>query len=62
MLLKPDDQLQLTEKELKEEITRILTADNPHAPHNIIRFNFKENTFKHLTHIDQFAMHLGLDG
>ena len=61
-LVKPDDQLELTEKELKEEITRVLTADNPHAPDNLIRFNFKENAFKHVPHIDHFAMHFSLDG
>ena len=61
-LVKPDDQLELTEKELKEEITRVLTADNPHAPDNIIRFNFKENTFRHVPHIDHFAMRFSLEG
>jgi dynein intermediate chain 1 len=61
-VLKPEDQLQLGEKELKEEITRILTADNPHAPHNVIQFNFKENSFKHVAHVEQFAMHFTLDG
>ena len=40
-LVKPDDQLDLSETELKEEFTRILTANNPHAPQNIVRFNFK---------------------
>ena len=45
-LVPPDDQLQLAEKELKEELTRVLTADNPHAPQNMVRFNFKESTFK----------------
>ena len=30
-------------QELKEEFTRILTANNPHAPQNIVRFNFKVN-------------------
>lgn len=28
-------------KELKEEITRVLTANNPQAPQNIIRYSFK---------------------
>lgn len=28
-------------KELKQEIIRTLTADNPHVPRDIIRFNFK---------------------
>ena len=40
-LIKPDDQLELTETELKEEFTRILTANNPHAPSNIVRYSFK---------------------
>ena len=40
-LIKPDDQLELTDEELKVEFTRILTANNPHAPSNIVRFSFK---------------------
>ena len=48
-LVPPPDQLQLTEQELKEEFTRVLTADNPHAPPNIIRFNFKERAFKQVS-------------
>lgn len=28
-------------KELKKEITRTLTADNPHIPQGIVRFSFK---------------------
>ena len=47
-LVKPDDQLDLTEAELKEEFTRILTANNPHAPQNIVRFNFKVWKMKYL--------------
>ena len=48
-LVPPDDQLQLSEKELKEEFTRVLTADNPHAPQNVVRFNFKEGNFKQVS-------------
>uniref|UniRef100_A0A8D3E9I2 Dynein axonemal intermediate chain 1 n=1 Tax=Scophthalmus maximus TaxID=52904 RepID=A0A8D3E9I2_SCOMX len=40
-LIKPPDQLELTEAELKEEFTRILTANNPHAPANIVLYNSK---------------------
>lgn len=29
------------QQELQEEITRILTTNNPHAPKNIVRFSFK---------------------
>lgn len=28
-------------KELKVEVIRTLTADNPHIPRNIVRFSFK---------------------
>lgn len=28
-------------QELKEEITRMLNANNPHAAENIVRYNFK---------------------
>jgi len=31
VVMKPPDQLELSEKELKEEHTRILTANNPQA-------------------------------
>jgi hypothetical protein len=39
--VKPADQLVLTNEELGVEFTRILKANNPNAPHNIVRFNFK---------------------
>merc|ERR1711973_422335 len=61
-LVKPDDQLELTEAELKEEFTRILTANNPHAPSNIVRYSFKEKTFKQTSSVDQLAIHFALDG
>lgn len=49
-------------QELKEEITRILTANNPHAPQNIVRYSYKENTYKQTAHVDQLAVHFSLDG
>ncbi|XP_072167175.1 dynein intermediate chain 2, ciliary isoform X2 [Diadema setosum] len=61
-LIKPDDQLELSEQELKEEFTRILTANNPHAPQNIVRYSFKDCTFKQTSHVDQLAIHFSLDG
>ncbi|XP_064607782.1 dynein intermediate chain 2, ciliary-like isoform X2 [Liolophura sinensis] len=61
-LVKPDDQLDLTEAELKEEFTRILTANNPHAPQNIVRYSFKERQFKQTSSVDQLAIHFALDG
>ncbi|KAF3855999.1 hypothetical protein F7725_016722 [Dissostichus mawsoni] len=61
-LIKPPDQLELSEAELKEEITRILTANNPHAPQNIVRYSFKERSYKPTSAVDQMAVHFVLEG
>ncbi|XP_045885069.1 dynein, axonemal, intermediate chain 1, paralog 2 isoform X1 [Micropterus dolomieu] len=61
-LNKPPDQLELTEAEMKEEITRILTANNPHAPQNIVRYSFKERSYKPTSAVDQMAVHFVLEG
>lgn len=45
-IVKPDNQLRLTEAELQEEIAKMLTANNPAAPKNVARFNMKERTYK----------------
>ncbi len=37
-VVRPDNQLTLTEKQLDEELARTLTAGNPAAPSNIVRF------------------------
>ncbi|CAH8519626.1 unnamed protein product [Schistosoma curassoni] len=55
--LKPEDQLQLSEQELKEEITRVLTSTNPHAPQNIVRYNFKDGQYIQVPQVDQMAIH-----
>ncbi|KAM3877528.1 dynein, axonemal, intermediate chain 1, paralog 2 [Diretmus argenteus] len=61
-LIKPADQLELTEAELKEEFTRVLTANNPHAPQNIVRYSFKERSYKPISGVDQMAVHCVLEG
>ncbi|XP_060073211.1 dynein intermediate chain 2, ciliary-like [Ylistrum balloti] len=61
-LVKPEDQLDLSEQQLKEEFTRILTANNPHAPQNIVRYSFKERQYKQISSVDQLAIHFALDG
>ncbi|VDL96027.1 unnamed protein product, partial [Schistocephalus solidus] len=48
--------------ELKEDITRVLTANNPHAPKNIVRFNFKEGQYKPIPQVEQMAVHFFLEG
>lgn len=62
VLQKPDDQLELTDVELKEEITRVLKANNPHAPQNIVRFSYKEKTYKPIPHVEQIAIHFQMNG
>jgi len=61
-LQKPPDQLELTDAERNKEHTRILTATNPHAPDNIVRFAFKEAEFKQTAAVDQLAVHFSLNG
>ena len=34
----PADQCKLTAKQLDEDLTRVLTASNPHTSHNLISF------------------------
>ncbi|AWP03188.1 putative dynein intermediate chain 1 axonemal [Scophthalmus maximus] len=60
-LIKPPDQLELTEAELKEEFTRILTANNPHAPANIVLYNSKECCYKP-TVVEQMIVHFVVEG
>ncbi|XP_071586234.1 dynein axonemal intermediate chain 1 isoform X2 [Heliangelus exortis] len=60
--VKPPDQLELTEAELKEEFTRVLTANNPHAPKNIVRYSFTKRAYHPLSYIDHMAIHFSLNG
>ncbi|NWR85731.1 DNAI1 protein, partial [Furnarius figulus] len=48
--------------ELKQEITRTLTAGNPNAPQNIVRYRFKEREYKLVEDMDQTAIHFTLNG
>ncbi|XP_049964524.1 dynein intermediate chain 2, ciliary [Schistocerca serialis cubense] len=42
---RPDDQLDLSEQEQKEDITRVLTAVTSKVPDNVVQFSFKERSF-----------------
>ncbi|KAJ1514622.1 cytoplasmic dynein with WD40 domain [Coelomomyces lativittatus] len=61
-LLKPLGQLTLTEKELDEEVTRILNANNPHAPQNIARWNNKEQMYKASPIVEHMCTHFDFGG
>ncbi|XP_022256311.1 dynein intermediate chain 2, ciliary-like, partial [Limulus polyphemus] len=56
-ILKPVDQVPLSEEELKQEVTRILKADNPQAPQNVVRFSFREQNYMPVLSIPQLIVH-----
>ena len=62
IMIKPREQLQLSDKELQEEFTMVLRADNPEAPANIARFSHKEKCFKLDPSVDQVEVHFAQEG
>ncbi|XP_057701446.1 dynein intermediate chain 2, ciliary-like isoform X2 [Corythoichthys intestinalis] len=61
-LIKPPDQVELTEAELKDEITRTLTAKNPHAPENLAHYKFNDGAYKVTTVVNHMTVHFILEG
>lgn len=43
--IRSDDQLDLTEAELTEEITKVLRAENTNYPKNLVIYSFKEGGY-----------------
>jgi dynein intermediate chain 1 len=62
IMIKPREQLPLTDKELQEEFTQVWRADNPEAPKTIVRFSHKEKCFKLDPSIDQSEIHFAQEG
>jgi dynein intermediate chain 1 len=62
--VRPDNQLQLTEEQLDEELTRVLTANDPNVPNNITKYNYKEKAYKQDPEgpMDHLVFHEQLDG
>ena len=61
--LKPEGQIKgLSETQLNEEFTTILTANNPNAPKNIARYSYKERAYKFDPTVEQVAFHFAMDG
>mmetsp|Transcript_3184 Transcript_3184/g.11509 ORF Transcript_3184/g.11509 Transcript_3184/m.11509 type:complete len:708 (-) Transcript_3184:55-2178(-) len=60
----PEDQVKLSEKEMDEDVTRVLTANDPNVPANIIVFHYKDREYKRLPPgpSDHVVFHLELDG
>lgn len=44
-MVKPDDQLELTDAELAEEVNKVLTTTNTNVLRNLVVFSFKEGEF-----------------
>ncbi|KAL7473688.1 hypothetical protein ACHAXS_014187 [Conticribra weissflogii] len=61
---KPPNQLNLTEKELAEDITLILTGDDPNIPKNVCKFSYKELCYKPDPpgQSDNMAIHFSMKG
>lgn len=63
-IVRPDNQLNLTEEQLDEEFTRVLTANDNNVPNNITKYNYKEKAYKQDPEgpMDHLAFHLQMDG
>mmetsp|Transcript_18991 Transcript_18991/g.33423 ORF Transcript_18991/g.33423 Transcript_18991/m.33423 type:complete len:714 (+) Transcript_18991:248-2389(+) len=63
-VVKPENQLELSEKELEEDVTRILTGDDPNKPKNVCKFSFKDKCYKPDPpgQGDNMAIHFSLEG
>jgi dynein intermediate chain 1, axonemal len=63
-VVRPDDQLTLSEKEMEEEITRVLTANDPNVADNTSRYNYKEKSYKQDPEgpMDHLVFHFSMDG
>ena len=63
-IVRPENQLNLTEEQLDEELTRVLTANDPNVPNNITKYNYKEKAYKQDPEgpMDHVAFHFQLNG
>jgi dynein intermediate chain 1 len=63
-IIRPENQLNLTEEQLNEELPLVLTATDPNIANNIVKFNYKEKTFKRDPEgpMDHLAFHFQMNG
>jgi dynein intermediate chain 1 len=63
-IVRPHDQLQLTDEQLGDEVTRVLTANDPNVANNITKYNYKEKAYKQDPEgpMDNLIFHFQLDG
>eukprot|EP01032_Pedospumella_encystans_P009567 gene9567-11250_t len=62
--VRPDNQLVLTEEQLEDELTRVLTANDPNIPNNTTKYNYKEKAYKQDPEgaMDHLCFHFQMDG
>jgi len=63
-IIKPDDQLDLSDQQLVEDVSRILTGDDPNKPKNVCKFSYKDKCYKPDPpgQGDNMAIHFSLEG
>jgi len=63
-IVRPPNQLELTNEQLDEEHTRVITANDPNIPNNITKYNYKDRSFKQDPEgpMDHLAFHFQIDG
>ena len=61
-MLPPAEQLQLSEVQLNEEITKMLNANDPSAPSNIARYSNQERMYKFDALVNQRVTHYTSNG
>ena len=57
-----NDQEELTAEERDEVKFKVLTSNNPQAPHNLTKFSWKERCFKTEDVVDQLVFHYSYEG
>ncbi|BDA47428.1 Dynein intermediate chain 1, axonemal [Coccomyxa sp. Obi] len=61
-LVRPPNQLHLSQADLEEDIACLLTASNPAAPSNVARYNLRERAYKLDSSVDYMMHHYNSQG
>ena len=62
MVIKPGEQLQLSEEQLHEEVQIVLTANDPQVCDGVVVFSLMDEAYKPSPSVDQFACVFDLEG
>lgn len=62
--VRPENQLVLSEEQLEDEFTRVLTANDPNIPNNTTKYNYKEKAYKQDPEgpMDHLIFHFQMNG